>query len=194
MSQVIDGRTARAQRTRQAVVEALLSLLQEGDLRPTAPRIAERAGVSLRSVFQHFADREALLLAVAERQEQELRRMTRRISNDGPLPWRIETFVGQRCRVLEAVASVWRASLLHEPSAPGVRSIRERLMDLARRELVAVFEPELDARKGSDRRELLDALAVATESPAWEQLRNYEGLSAKRAQKVMARTVTALLA
>jgi TetR/AcrR family transcriptional regulator of autoinduction and epiphytic fitness len=194
MSQVVDGRTARAQRTRQAVVEALLSLLQEGDLRPTAPRIAERAGVSLRSVFQHFADRETLLFAVADEQQHELRRMTRRLPNDGPLAERIEAFVSQRCRVLEAIASVWRASLLHEPAAPGVKSIRERLMDLARRELMVVFEAELEARKGADRRELLDALALATQSPAWEQLRSYDGLSAKRAQRVMARTVTALLA
>src|SRR3954451_15518477 len=123
MNQVIDGRTARSQRTRQAVVEALLSLLQEGDLRPTAPRIAERAGVSLRSVFQHFADREALLFALAEQQEDELRSMTRRIGNDGALPARIDTFVVQRCRVLEAVATVWRPSLVHEPSAPGVKVI-----------------------------------------------------------------------
>src|SRR4051794_19041395 len=163
MNQVIDGRTARAQRTRQAVVEALLNLLQEGDLRPTAPRIAERAGVSLRSVFQHFADREALLFAVADQQQRELRRMTRRIGSDGPIDKRIEAFVSQRCRVLEATASVWRASLLHEPDAPGVKSIRDGLIDLARRELSAVFDPELEARKGSDRRELLDALAVVTQ-------------------------------
>ena len=55
-----DGRTVRAERTRQALVDALLSLLDEGQLQPTAERIAVRAGVSERSVFQHFPDREAL--------------------------------------------------------------------------------------------------------------------------------------
>jgi len=194
MSQVLDGRTARAQRTRQAVVEALLSLLQEGDFRPTAPRIAERAGVSLRSVFQHFADREALLFAVAEQQQLELRKMTRRLPSDGPLADRIDAFVSQRARVLETVSAIWRASLLHEPTAPGVKLIRDRWADLSRRELARVFESELEARKGTDRRELLDALALVTQSSAWEQLRTYDGLSAKRAQRVMARSVTALLA
>ena len=43
----LDGRLARSARTRHAVVDALLDLLGEGDLRPTAARIAERAGVSL---------------------------------------------------------------------------------------------------------------------------------------------------
>src|SRR3954447_21192752 len=109
-----DGRTARAQRTRQAVVDSLLELVREGDLRPTAPRIAARAGVSLRSVFQHFADREALFLAAAERQEHEILEMVQRLPADGTLDERVEAFVVQRCRVLEAVSPVRRASLPHE--------------------------------------------------------------------------------
>ena len=55
-----DGRTVRAERTREAVVTALLALLEEGELSPTAERVAERAHVSERSIFQHFGDREAL--------------------------------------------------------------------------------------------------------------------------------------
>ena len=53
-------------------MDALLELLDEGDVRPTAERIAERAGVSERSVFQHFADREALFQAVAARQYERV--------------------------------------------------------------------------------------------------------------------------
>ena len=55
-----DGRTVRAERTRQALVDALLGLLDAGVLSPTAAAIAQRAGVSERSLFQHFPDREAL--------------------------------------------------------------------------------------------------------------------------------------
>src|ERR1044072_5768679 len=62
-----DGRSARAARTRDAVVEALLSLLDEGNLRPTARQVAERAGVSLRSVYVHFDDLEDLFTAAAHR-------------------------------------------------------------------------------------------------------------------------------
>src|SRR3546814_6231042 len=56
----VDGRTLRAMRTREAIFDATFSLIDEGDLRPTAPRVAERAGVSVRSVFQHFDDLESL--------------------------------------------------------------------------------------------------------------------------------------
>ena len=55
-----DGRTLRSLRTREAIVDATIGLLEDGDLRPTAPRVAERASVSVRSVFQHFDDLETL--------------------------------------------------------------------------------------------------------------------------------------
>src|SRR3954468_21815765 len=57
-----DGRAARSVRTRRAIVDAMRALHHEGDLRPTAPRVADRAGVSVRTVWQHFDDLEALLV------------------------------------------------------------------------------------------------------------------------------------
>ncbi len=72
MEQTRDGRSVRAERTRTAIVDALLSLLDEGDVKPTAERVASRAKVSERSVFQHFSDREALFEAAAQRQYERV--------------------------------------------------------------------------------------------------------------------------
>src|SRR3954470_18279608 len=55
-TETVDGRTARATRTREAVVSAVLDLVNEGNPKPTAREIADRAGVSLRSVYVHFDD------------------------------------------------------------------------------------------------------------------------------------------
>jgi hypothetical protein len=63
----IDGRTARSERTRNAIVDAHLQLIREGDLRPTADRIAKQAGVSLRALWSHFADMEALFAESGQR-------------------------------------------------------------------------------------------------------------------------------
>jgi hypothetical protein len=63
----VDGRFARSARTRLAIVDALRALNQAGDVRPTAARVAERAGVSLRTVWQHFDDLESLLLEAGQR-------------------------------------------------------------------------------------------------------------------------------
>ena len=63
----VDGRTARAQRTRAAIVDAHLALLAAGDLKPTGERIAEAAGVSLRTLWTSFKDMETLFGAVGHR-------------------------------------------------------------------------------------------------------------------------------
>src|SRR3954447_22415865 len=116
-----DGRAARARRTRDAIVTALLELLEEGDLRPTGDLIAARAGVSERSIFQHFPERDQLLAAVADRQRERVLAIVERVPTDLPLEERIERFVDRRARLWEMIAPVRRAALLNEPFSDVVR-------------------------------------------------------------------------
>jgi AcrR family transcriptional regulator len=56
---------ARSRRTRSALLAAALDLLQEGGFGPlTVGGVAERAGVSRRAVYLHFASRSALVGAL----------------------------------------------------------------------------------------------------------------------------------
>ena len=48
----VDGRRVRRDRNRDAVVDALLTLYGEGNLEPGSAEIAERAGLSPRSLFR----------------------------------------------------------------------------------------------------------------------------------------------
>src|SRR6476659_8184485 len=91
-----DGRTARAVRTRDAIVDACIALGEAGDLRPTAPRIAEHAGVSVRSVFQHFDDLETLFSAVGARVVQRIGPLYTPIDVSRPLSERLDSMVEQR--------------------------------------------------------------------------------------------------
>src|SRR6188474_3694415 len=100
---VTDGRSARSQRTRLAVVDALLDLLRAGNPRPTAKEIAERAGVSLRSVYVHFDDLEDLFLAAAKRHVELISGMLVEVPDTGPLRSRAETMVRMRSRIWEEV-------------------------------------------------------------------------------------------
>ena len=189
----IDGRTARANRTRAAVVDALLALLEEGDLRPPAPRIAERAGVSPRSIFQHFTDREALFAAVARAQLDRMRANAHPIPLDGDLSKRLAAFVHQRARVLEALTPVRRAALLYEPFSPQLQAARRTASDLGRAEVARVFGPELRAHRGAARARLLDATDAAAGWTAWDRLRSDAGLDPEAAASAMTRTIAALL-
>ena len=55
-----DGRHERSRSSRSKIIAALLELVAGGDYAPSAARVAEVAGVGLRSVFRHFEDMDAL--------------------------------------------------------------------------------------------------------------------------------------
>lgn len=63
-AQLRDGRHLRAERGRAAVVQATFEMINAGES-PTIAVLAERAGVSERTVFRYFPDRDSLMLAVA---------------------------------------------------------------------------------------------------------------------------------
>lgn len=188
-----DGRTVRAERTRQALVEALLALLYEGVLRPTAERIAARAGVSERSLFQHFADREALYQAVAVQQHERIAPTLEPIDLSLALPKRIDAFVAQRARLLEEVTPVRRAALLLEPDSEVVSGWLQSTRRQKAREVERVFRAELDALDQPRRGAVLGALVAASAWTSWESLRAHQRLSVDRARAAMREAVAALL-
>lgn len=53
---ISDGRRARSERSRQKIIDALFTLVQSGEMKPSAARVAETADVSLRTVFRHFEE------------------------------------------------------------------------------------------------------------------------------------------
>lgn len=110
-----DGRTLRSLRTREAIVDATIGLLETGDLRPTAPRVADQANVSVRSVFQHFDDLETLHAAVVERLVDRVAVLVVPVDAHLPLEVRIYRFVQQRAQLLEAVTPIRRAADVHGP-------------------------------------------------------------------------------
>ena len=189
----LDGRLARTERSRTAVVDALLDLLDDGALKPTAADIATRAHVSLRLVFQHFKDLESLFAAAAERQMERLAELLTPVPPTGPLAERVQMFVRQRTRLLERITPVRRAAVRVEPFSKEVRDRLRRARALKRAEVEQVFATELDRHSAGERRELAAALAMVTSWPAWETLRHHQGLSGDHARRVMARTITALL-
>jgi AcrR family transcriptional regulator len=165
-----DGRTLRSMRTREAIVDATIGLLEEGDLRPTAPRVADRAGVSVRSVFQHFADLETLHAAVAERLVDRVAVLLVPVPPDGSLDERLDRFVHQRTLLLEAVTPIRRAAAVHGPFSS---EITARLRDgqaFLRAELAHTFGPELDT--AGDGEVALDALDAALSWATWDHLRS----------------------
>ena len=183
----LDGRLARSARTRRAIVDALRSLHHDGDLLPTAPRVAERAGVSVRTVWQHFDDLETLLVEAGERDLEIAMTFVTLIDPGLPLPARIEQLIDQRTRMYEEMAPVWRAARLKAPFSPQIRLNRDRMVRLGRQQLASVFAAELDAVPN-----LLSALEVATGWAVWECMRTELELDVPAARAAVELTVRRL--
>jgi len=188
-----DGRNARTERTRSKVVEAMLSLIDGGDLRPTARRVAEHANISLRSVFQHFADLESLLAAVADAQMGRLGQFISPEIGAGPLAERTRSFVRRRTELLETITPVRRAALLQEPFSEELARRLRWAHDMARAEIERTFAPELTAVSPDEGNDIVLALDVATNWSAWDTSRRLNGLSIEESKQVMERTIRALL-
>src|SRR3546814_14246098 len=56
----VDGRRERGRSSHRRIVEAMMELIAQGDLSPSAARVAEEAGIGLRTVFRPFDDMDAL--------------------------------------------------------------------------------------------------------------------------------------
>lgn len=189
-----DGRAARSHRTRRAILDAMRALHAEGDLRPTVPRIAARAGVSLRTVWQQFADREALLIEAVRRDREIQRSLVSRIDPDQPLAARVDAFVTQRARVLEEMTPTWRAARVHQPFSDELQRDRKRRNAGGRAEVEQVFAPELRTLARQQRERLVDALHALSLWSFWESLRADLELSPLGAKETLTSTLNALLA
>jgi TetR/AcrR family transcriptional regulator of autoinduction and epiphytic fitness len=182
----VDGRSLRAERTRTALATAYLDLLTEGDLRPTAERIAERAKVSPRSVFKHFPDRESLFAAASEIQEGRIRELIGDPPDQSaPFDERLDAFVDQRARFHEFVSPVRRSALLTEPFSPVIAEKLQMARTAGAAQVEEVFATELGALRGRAREDLSAALCALSAWPTWESLRRHQGLPAERARSIL---------
>ncbi len=187
-----DGRTVRAERTREAVVEALLALLDEGELSPTAERVAQRAGVSERSIFQHFGDREALFEAAGRRQYERVVPTLRPVDTTLPLEQRLEAFVAQRCRLFEQVKGVRRAALIKEHESESIAAWLEAARKAKTIEVERVFAREIAAVPPGERDTVRSAMVAAAAWTSWENLRIQQRLGPEEACAAMRTTLAAL--
>ncbi len=188
-----DGRAVRGERTRLAVVDALLALNDDGHLRPTAKDIAERAGVSTRTLYVHFADLDALIVAASDRQRQRLDEVLPPVVGAGTFAERLAAFVERRATLHEFGRGVRRAAVLQEPSSPAMQEVLRSARRALRAEVRHCFAPELDAA-GTGRDQLLAALDATATSATWEALRVHQGLDPEAARSLLHRMLTALVA
>jgi AcrR family transcriptional regulator len=190
----VDGRTARRDRNRDLVLDAVIDLFSSGTLAPTAADVAARSGVSLRSVYRYFEDQDALVRAAIARHAERVAPLLE-VSDPGagPLDERIARFVAARMRLYEAAAPTVRATLLRAPMNHYLREQLERARETLREQTEAMFAPELAAMPVAQRRAVSAVADTLLQFESAEHLRVRLGLSPAQTADALRRALTTLL-
>jgi AcrR family transcriptional regulator len=189
-----DGRIVRGLRTRQALIQATLDLIQAGDVEPTSAAIATIAGVSSRALFQHFTSLEDLYAAAFDLAVARAFTSAHAVvDSTAPLFNRIEALVADRAVVFEEWLPVWRFAERVRSVAPavglGISDLRKRL----RERLSAWFAFELANLDDGARDLVLDSLDVAFGLDSWMNMREQLRLSPNHASRTWRFTAQALV-
>jgi AcrR family transcriptional regulator len=187
-----DGRRARRDRSRDQAVDAFLDLVDEGVARPTAQQVAERSGVSLRSIFRIFDDVETLHTEAAGRQLARSRLLYVEVPDTGSVDERIDGMVTTLDRLYSEVAPVRRVGLRLALESPALRSQLARARAWLVGEVERVFARELAGR--AHRARDLAAVELLLSFESWDQLASAQRLDAEGRRAVLDQALLAVLA
>jgi AcrR family transcriptional regulator len=189
--ELMDGRRKRSEISRDKLVAAMIALVGEGELSPSAEAVAERAGVGLRTVFRHFGDMEALYAAMQARLQIEYADWQDPFVADD---WRgqLAELTGRRLRTYERLLPYKRAADAHRHASATIRhqyaGVRAAMRGRQHRQL-SVLPPAL----GEDAvaRETID-LMLSFET--WQRLRDEQGLTPEAARAMVLASLERLTA
>ena len=141
-----DKRRVRRAANRQAVVEAMISLYADGQYTPTAVEIAERAGLSVRSLFRYFDDVDDLgAAAIAYQESQAFPLLALDARPEDPLADRIARLVESRVRQYELLAPAARAARAVAHRRPAVAAKLAEINGIRREQVRTLFAAELES-------------------------------------------------
>ncbi|MDZ4824857.1 MAG: TetR/AcrR family transcriptional regulator [Actinomycetota bacterium] len=193
-SVAVDGRTARRERNRVAVLDAVLELFSEGDLDPSPGAVARRSGVSLRSVYRYVADREGLAReAIGRHQEKIAPLFVLHELGEGSFEERVGRFVAARMTLHDAIASTHLAARLRAPASPIIKERVETGRETMRAQLDRQFAPELRLLTAATRRNVATAADALTQLEGIDYFRLHCGLSSRVTRDVLVDALTRLL-
>ena len=189
----IDGRHLRSERTKRLIVEAYMALVRESAAMPTAVQIAERAGYSVRSIFERFPDLHALRLAATDYAIAEAKVMGVLMDVDADRQTRIRSQIEARSRSCERWLPLWRVLNSNPDESPEIRARIATIRQLILQRMEVMFEPELATLSEADRRKTLLALEAVTDFESWARMVELFGLSPEEARRVWIGAVDRLL-
>ncbi len=171
-------------------MSAVLELANSGHARPTAREIAERAGISVRSVYVHFEDLDDLFRAAADRHFERMAALLEPVDATLHLHEKTAAAIDQRIAIHEQFGAIRRAAVLWAPQSPALAEVLRLGRDVARHDIERLFGTGLSGRDDHDI--ALGAVTMLMSAEAWDSLRG-QGLSVDAAREIVLHTAHRLL-
>ena len=174
-----DGRRRRSESSRDKIVEAMLALVAEGQITPSAEQVAGRAAVGLRSVFRHFKDMESVYAA-----------MTARLARNYEMwlvPYKSSEWRGQlsettdrRLTTYEKLMPFKRAADAHRHESATIQAEHGRTLAFMRAKLKSILPDEVSGDPLT-----FEAIDLLLSFETWQRLRMDQKLSVRKAEAVV---------
>jgi len=183
VSNVRDERIIKGQSIRRSLVQATLDLVQTGDTEPSAGAIAMIAGLSSRTLSQHYPDLSDLYAEAFDLAVSRAFSADRPVDPAAPLASRITLLVSDRAQLFEEWLPFWSFADRVRRLAPAIGAGVARLRQVLRERLAVWFAAELESLDPEARSAGLDSLDRAFGFDSWMNLRERQRLSPMRASR-----------
>jgi AcrR family transcriptional regulator len=172
-----DGRRQRSKVSRDKMVAAMIELVREGAIMPSADQVATRAQVGLRTVFRQYKDMETLYAAMLGGLSEYYQ--------DWAAPLTAPDWQGRLLEIMERRVSTYerllpfkRAGDAHRHMSTSIEAENIRMLALMRMRLRSLVPDTVDMLK-------FETLDLVASFSAWQRLRSDQNLPFEQAHDVV---------
>ena len=184
-----DGRLKRSERSRSAIVDAMVETIRQGVYVPSAQQVATQAGVSIRTVFRHFSEMDLLYREIDEVMRPFYLKYFTIEDDSGTVQQRaarlVESYITgyvENYHLEKAVhALLWRSSTLRESYLYNQKLLRKMLLTII---------PEL---KDSKKPFVIEIADSVTSFEHFERLHDYQQLPVEDCKAIITRRLIELV-
>jgi AcrR family transcriptional regulator len=187
-AQDADGRKHRSQKSQMLIVNAMLDLVAQGNLEPSADQIAEIAKVGRRSVFRHFSDMDTLYREMNRSIAATMGSIVQQPFQAADWRGRILELVDRRAAGFEKMKPFLLAGLVHRHRSAFLKTAHAQFVAILRNILIGILPKDI-ARDAV----LVEALDVLLSFESWNRLREDQGLSIAKSKRVLKQAIESLL-
>lgn len=194
-SPTVDGRRARRERSRAAVIDAMFGLVADGKVPPSVEQLAERSGVSVSSIFRMFDGLDDMRAQAFEQFEDRYSHLFQiEVDQEASRTERIDRLVRSRCELYVEAGALMKLArqraLEHEPIAERVAGQRAVLSE----QVQQCLRPEISALTPVEAANLAAIVDATTSPEAFDLLGAAHARTRRQVEQAWRRSIASLVA